>query len=189
MTERKERVGEGDRLASARDAVEKVLAWVLTGLVGMAVLNVLWQVFTRWVLNHPSSYTEELARYLLIWVGMLGAAYASGKKMHLAIDLLPESLTGRSRHALEITIQLLVLVFAVGVEVVGGVRLVELTLRFEQTSAALNVPLGYVYLIVPMSGVLIAFFAVVSIVERARAYRGERANLKPPDRSTTLPID
>jgi hypothetical protein len=60
--------------------------------MAVSVLNVLWQVFTRFVIRHPSSYTEELARYLLVWVGLLGAAYASGHKLHLAIDLFSQKM-------------------------------------------------------------------------------------------------
>src|SRR5690554_6222742 len=95
-----------------RDAVDKILAWFLIALMGIAVLNVLWQVFTRWALQDPSSYTEELARYLLIWIGLLGSAYAVGKKLHLAIDLVPMKLEGRARRWLEIAIQLLIFAFA-----------------------------------------------------------------------------
>jgi TRAP-type C4-dicarboxylate transport system permease small subunit len=53
----------------------------------MMVLNVAWQVLTRFVLQNPSSYTEELARYLLIWLGLLGAGYCVGQRSHLAIDI------------------------------------------------------------------------------------------------------
>ncbi|HRS91659.1 MAG TPA: TRAP transporter small permease subunit, partial [Candidatus Marinimicrobia bacterium] len=70
-----------------RKILDNILKWVVVVLMAISVFNVLWQVFTRFILHHPSSYTEELARYLLIWVGLLGAAYAAGNKMHLAIDL------------------------------------------------------------------------------------------------------
>ncbi|WP_316931840.1 TRAP transporter small permease [Parabacteroides distasonis] len=52
----------------------------------------LWQVLSRYILVSPSSVTDELAGYLLIWVGLLGAAYVSGKNEHLAIDLLLQHL-------------------------------------------------------------------------------------------------
>ncbi|HRD18591.1 MAG TPA: TRAP transporter small permease subunit, partial [Candidatus Marinimicrobia bacterium] len=70
-----------------RKILDNILKWVVVVLMAISVFNVLWQVFTRFILRNPSSYTEELARYLLIWVGLLGAAYAAGNKMHLAIDL------------------------------------------------------------------------------------------------------
>ncbi len=171
-----------------KKTVDKALAWLLVGLMGTAVLNVLWQVFTRWVLQDPSSYTEELARYLLIWVGLLGAAYAAGQKLHLAIDIIPARLEGRARHGLEIAIEACIFLFGLAVMVVGGLRLVWLTLRFDQTSAALGAPLGVVYLVIPLSGLLIMFYAALEIVGRWRALRGGAA---PPDphRATTLPID
>ena len=172
-----------------RRTIDKVLAWFLIGLMGIAVLNVLWQVFTRWVLQDPSSYTEELARYLLIWIGLLGAAYAAGQKLHLAIDIMPQRLTGRARHRLEIAIEVCVFLFALGVMVVGGVRLMMLTLRFDQVSAALGVPLGFVYLVIPLSGVLIMVYAVIEIIERGRALGGDEAAPRAGDRTPPLPID
>lgn len=172
-----------------RHGVIRVLAWALIVLMFAAVVNVLWQVFTRWVLDDPSSYTEELARYLLIWVGLLGAAYAAGEKMHLAIDLLPSRLTGAKKHVVEILIEAVVLVFALSIMIIGGYRLVSLTLLMGQTSAALGVLIGYVYMVLPLAGVLIMFFASVSILEHLRALRGRPAEIIEPDRSTTKPID
>lgn len=142
-----------------RATVDRTIGWLLVILMGGAVLNVLWQVFTRWALQDPSSYTEELARYLLIWIGLLGAAYAVGQKMHLAIDILPQALKGAKRRVLEIAIQIIVIAFSFAVMIVGGTRLVWLTLRFDQVSAALGIPLGYVYSVLPLSGVLMVFYA------------------------------
>src|SRR5687767_13052201 len=125
-------------------------------MVGM-VLNVLWQVFTRFVLRDPSSFTEETARYMMIWVGLLGSAYAVGKKSHLALDLLTARLQGRAKRASEAFIQLCVLLFALGVMVGGGGRLVWIQLSLGQQSAAMQVKLGYIYLAVPLAGVFITF--------------------------------
>lgn len=164
-----------------RDAVDKILAWFLIALMGIAVLNVLWQVFTRWALQDPSSYTEELARYLLIWIGLLGSAYAVGKKLHLAIDLVPMKLEGRARRWLEIAIQLLIFAFALAVLVGGGIRLVVLMLRFGQVSAALGVPLGIVYLVLPLSGLLIMLYSGVEIGEQVAGLRGKAVAEPTPE--------
>lgn len=172
-----------------RHIVDRTLAWTLIALMFVAVLNVLWQVFTRWALDAPSAYTEELARYLLIWLSLLGAAYAAGKKIHLAIDLLPTMLEGRRRHALEIAIDAVILLFAFFVLVVGGYRLVNMTLMMGQTSAALGIQLGYVYSVLPLSGLLIVFYAAASIRDRIAAMRGREVDLVEPDRSTHKPID
>lgn len=140
--------------------IDVVLEKVLVVLMAFMVLNVLWQVTARHLLQTPSSYTDELARYLLIWVGLLGAAYASGRQMHLAIDLLPEKLNPVQKNKLYIFINFVVGLFALLVMVIGGLRLVYITLLLGQTSAALSIPLGYVYLVVPLSGVLIIFYAI-----------------------------
>ncbi len=155
-----------------RSVADRVLGWVLAVLMGVSVINVLWQVFTRYVLANPSSFTEELARYLLIWIALLGAAYAVGRRMHLAIDALPSALTGRMRHFLGVLAQVLVALFALSVLVVGGIRLVSLTLTLGQTSAALHVPLGYVYLALPVSGLLIMWYTIRWIVD-AMSGRGD----------------
>jgi TRAP-type C4-dicarboxylate transport system permease small subunit len=148
-------------MSTIRAAVERVLEWTLVVLMGAMVVNVLWQVATRFLLRHPSSYTEEVARYLLVWVGLLGASYAAGKRIHLSIDLLPEKLHDRRRHLLLLFVEVCIFAFALLVLVVGGSSLVGLTLSLGQTSAALQVPLGYVYLVLPLSGLLMMFFSAM----------------------------
>ena len=154
-----------------RAAVDRVLEHVLVVLVAVMTLNVLWQVFTRFVLRDPSSYTEELARYLLIWVGLLGAAYASGKNMHLAIDVFVQQLKGRLRSLSTVFIQVCVLAFSLGVVLVGGFLLVQLTLDLGQVSAALQMKLGHVYLALPIAGFLLSLYAVLSLADAVRDLR------------------
>ncbi len=74
------RVRDGGRVVRIRRGVDFALEWLLVALMSLMVVNVLWQVATRFLLNDPSSFTEEIARYLLIWVGLLGSAYAVGKR-------------------------------------------------------------------------------------------------------------
>jgi TRAP-type C4-dicarboxylate transport system permease small subunit len=154
-----------------KQIIDKALSWTVVVVMAVLVIDVLWQVFTRFVLRDPSSFTEELARYLMIWVGLFGASYAAGKRMHLAVDLLPTKLTGRRKQYLELVIEGFTLLFAMAVLGVGGVRLVWVMLFLGQTSPALQIPLGYVYLVVPISGFLIAFYAVFFIVDQLRAMR------------------
>jgi TRAP-type C4-dicarboxylate transport system permease small subunit len=64
-------------------ALDQFIQFTIALLMGLMVLNVTWQVFSRYVLGDPSSFTDELARYSMIWLGLLGAAYVSGKQGHL----------------------------------------------------------------------------------------------------------
>lgn len=147
-----------------RRLVDRALAGALIAIMGVMVVNVLWQVVTRFVLRAPSSYTEELARFLLIWLSLLGGAYVAGQGLHLAIDLLPQRLQGGRRRQAAAIVNGAVLLFALGAMVIGGVRLVYLSFALQQISAALQVSLGYVYLVVPLSGILIVFYGLTSMI-------------------------
>ena len=138
----------------------RFLEYFLALLMGIMLLSVCWQVITRYFLGNPSSFTDELARYLMIWIGVLGAAYASGKGMHLSIDLLPSKLTGKAKYNLSIAINLLIIFFVVTTLIIGGSRLVYITYTLGQVSAAMQLPLAYVYMILPISGALITFYKV-----------------------------
>jgi len=151
-------------MKKVRDNIDKILEFVLVCLMGISVLNVLWQVATRFILKNPSSYTEEIARFLLIWIGLLGAAYGIGKKIHLAIDVLKQRLPDKQRLRIDILINSFVILFAVMVMIIGGIYLVNLTFELHQISAALQLKLGYVYLAVPLSGMLMSFYSLLNIV-------------------------
>ena len=152
-------------MTHTRKWLDRSLAVLVATLMAALVLDVLWQVFTRFILRDPSSWTEELARYLMIWVGLIGAAYAAGRRMHLSVDLLSGALTGNRAHTLRIFIESLVLVFALAALFAGGLRLVWVMLNLGQTSASLQLPLGYVYLAVPISGLLIAWYAILDLTD------------------------
>lgn len=127
-------------------------------LLAVMTLDVLWGVFTRYVMGSQAAWTEELARFLLIWIGILGAAYASGQGMHLAIDLLMPKLTERRQRQLKIFIHVLIILFAVAVLLIGGIRLIYLTQVLGQLSAALRIPMAAVYMVLPLSGVLVVYY-------------------------------
>jgi TRAP-type C4-dicarboxylate transport system permease small subunit len=147
-----------------KQTLDKYIGQFLAFLMSVMLVSVLWQITTRYFLGISSAVTDELARYLLIWIGTLGAAYVSGKKMHLAIDLLPRKLSGKSKQSLDIVINLSIILFALLAMVIGGFRLVYVTYILGQTSAALQIPLAYVYLILPFSGLLIIYYKINEIL-------------------------
>ncbi len=133
-----------------KDKVDQVLGIILVAMLAVMTLDVLWGVFTRYVMSNQASWSEELARFLLIWIGILGAAYASGQRMHLSIDLLDNKPVR--------LIAALIILFALAVMVVGGSRLVMLTADLGQRSPALGIPMAIIYAVVPISGLLIIFY-------------------------------
>ncbi|MDO3380692.1 TRAP transporter small permease [Gilvimarinus algae] len=144
--------------------LEKIVGGFVGLLMAAMVLDVTWQVLTRFILNEPSSYTEELARFLLIWIGLLGAAYAYRKKAHLGLDILSQKLEGAAKRRLDIFISVTCALFAVVIMIYGGTKLMLLTLELEQMSAALQVKVGYLYSVIPLSGVLIVLFSLDRII-------------------------
>jgi TRAP-type C4-dicarboxylate transport system permease small subunit len=148
---------------SFRSRLDKTIAFLLVILLGLMVVNVTWQVLSRYVFQSPSSFTDELSRYMLIWLGMLGSAYVAGQDGHLAIDILPQKLTGMPKVRLLIFIHAVVIAFALPVMVLGGGNLVYITYILGQISATLQIPLAYVYVIIPLSGILILYYQIHSI--------------------------
>ena len=147
-----------------RKKIDTILGISHAIIMGIMVVNVLWQVFTRFVIGTPSSFTDELARYLMIWVGVLGAAYISGRKMHVAIDLLPTKLNKEGENKLKIFINCIIILFCFFALVGGGIRLVYITFTLEQYSPALQIPLALVYLVIPISGILIIYYKITDIL-------------------------
>lgn len=148
-----------------RSRIDKVLANFLVIIMSIMVLNVLWQVASRFILGSPSSFTDELARYLMIWVGILGAAYVSGHNMHVAIDVLPSRLSSKVQKRLKLIVRILIILFCLGAMVVGGSRLVYITHILDQNSPALQVPLSVVYAVIPISGLLIIYYKISDILK------------------------
>ena len=142
------------------DIIDICLRWILVALAIFMVITVTWQVFSRYALRAPSSLTEEIARFQLIWLGLLGAVYTFRNRMHVGIDIFVSSLTGKKRLAAELVSLIAVLIFAAIILVYGGGRLVQLTHELNQTSAALGVKMSYIYSVIPVSGVLIGLYAL-----------------------------
>lgn len=140
--------------------LDRALYWILMLLMAAIVIDVSWQVLSRFVVGEPSSLTEEIARFLLVWIGLLGAALAFRNHAHLGLDIVTTKLNPTLRHIAEIIAQIICFIFAGWVMVFGGFELVSLQFQLGQTSAALEVNMGYIYSVIPISGVLICIYAL-----------------------------
>ncbi|MGO4894300.1 TRAP transporter small permease [Flavobacterium sp. W21_SRS_FM6] len=158
--------------------LDKTLAGALIGVMLCILLAVSWQVVSRYLLKDPSSVTEELARFLLIWVGLLGAVYAYRTNSHLGLNIVLDKMADKPKKLTLILIQLLVIVFSALVLVFGGSELVELTMELNQISAALSVNMGVVYAIVPISGCLLIIYSLANLVD---LYKGKIIEINTKD--------
>lgn len=133
--------------------------------VGLLVLDVVWGVFTRYALGGQASWTEELARFLLIWVTLLGGAAAFATKGHLGVDYFVEKLHPETRRVVAVFSHLVVLFFALAIFVYGGWCTVSDTLAMEQSTPALQWQMGHVYLAIPIAGFFMVLFTLQNMLE------------------------
>ncbi|WP_308991112.1 TRAP transporter small permease [Mariniflexile litorale] len=149
-----------------REKIDKVLGNILVVIMAVMVINVLWQVFTRFVVGTPSSFTDELARYLMIWIGILGAAYVSGRNMHVAIDVIPRKVSPENQKKLMSVVYVIIILFSLTALVIGGFRLVYISYLLGQSSPALQIPLAFVYMVIPISGILIIYYKISDLLKK-----------------------
>lgn len=155
-------------LAKAVRVIDAAFQILLATLMAVMVVCVTWQIVSRYVLDDPSSWTEELARFLLVWIGLLGGSYAFRKRMHLGLDLLAERLSGRSLVIQHRIVNFAVISFAATVLVGGGALLIDLTYDLRQYSPALGIPMAYVYVCLPLAGIMLIIYGWLAVVEGPR---------------------
>lgn len=147
--------------------IETIMAVLIVCMVGANF----WQIFTRFVLNHAADWTEEFMRYALIWLTMLGVPYAYGKNQHIAIEFLVDTFSERGRKINAIFIETLILLLSVSVFIVGGIMV---TLNAAgQVSAALQMPMQFYYMGVPVAGCLMVFYTVPRLISLVRQEKTE----------------
>lgn len=149
--------------------LDRFLEALVAVTMAVLVVDVVWQVFTRFVLRSPSSWTEELATFLMIWVALLGASVGLNRGAHLGIDYFVQKLSARGRLLTEIVVFACTGLFSLLALGIGGTTLVVRTLELEQISPALGIRMGYVYLALPISGFFLTLYSVQFLVERLAA--------------------
>jgi TRAP-type C4-dicarboxylate transport system permease small subunit len=156
----------GTFFVSLKNVVLKTLEVSLIIVIGLLVVDILWGVFSRFVMGSQSSWTEELARILLIWTSFLGASLAFGCKAHLGLDYLSEKFHPQARRCMALVVGLAVLSFAFFILLMGGWELVQHSLEMEQRMMAIPFLMkGHVYMVVPLSGCFTILFTLEQLIE------------------------
>ncbi|GAA1146962.1 TRAP transporter small permease [Ornithinicoccus hortensis] len=162
------------------EPIKKGLDGVLRGasvaLFALLVVVVVWQVFTRQVLNSPSAWTEELARYTFVWVGLFATALVFSERGHIAVDFVVTKFSAPVQKAVAVVVQLSIILFAGAVLIYGGIRASRGA--WGQSLSALPTQVGVMYLVMPITGVLIAFYAVYHLLA---VLRGVEAAIEVDD--------
>ncbi|WP_100407542.1 TRAP transporter small permease [Bacillus solitudinis] len=146
-----------------RKIVDTVTAVLTCSLMTVMVIVACWQVFTRFVLNSPSTVSEEFLRYSLIWLTMVGAAYAYGKKKHLAVVFVARKIPEKYQIIVRLLVEAIVMIFIVVILLFGGIKAYQNAIG--QVSSAIGMPIQYLYLSLVVSGVLFLFYLIVHLKE------------------------
>lgn len=129
----------------------------------MLVVDVSWQVFSRYALGSPSTFTDEAARFLMVWMTFLGGAYMFGCNGHLCVTSIRDRLPPKIQGAVIVLTYVLIAVFAVAVMMYGSQRLITRTL--SQPSPSLGIPMGWFYSILPISAFCIVIYMVLNLID------------------------
>lgn len=150
-------------MKTLRNAINKAVEVFSVLLVAVMVLLVLWQVIARYLLNNPSTFTEALTRYLFVWLVLVSATYAFGGRDHMCISVLNARLKGRAKAAVNLLIELLTILFAACVMTFGGSVIARM--QMVSMDSSLHIPMGIVYSIIPICGVLTVFYCLCNIAD------------------------
>lgn len=138
-------------------------------ILGTTTVLVVWQVVARYIFSAPIPWSETLAKYLFVWLVLINSAYIFGKKEHMNIAFFKEQLPHKVQLTLGVFIELVILIFAVIILVLGGWAAVKVGM--PQKDAALKISMGYVYAALPISGIQIMLYTVCNLAERITAIR------------------
>lgn len=146
-----------------KNIMNKVLETVCVVIFAFITVVGTYQIVVRYVFNSPSTVSEELLTYSFTWLALLAAALVFGMKEHMAMTYFADKIKGKKRIALRLAMEVIVMLFAISVLIFGGISITKLTMT--QVTASLGIPMGYVYAVVPISGVITVIYNILNITE------------------------
>ncbi|HIY63232.1 MAG TPA: TRAP transporter small permease [Candidatus Mediterraneibacter stercoripullorum] len=148
-------------------ALRNILNKVLNVLAGVSLLAMValtcWQVFTRYILQNPSSWSEELVSYLFAWASLLGASLITGERGHMNIPVIVDRMSEKLQKFFGIVGELIAFAFSAIILVYGGIAITNLAMG--QMTSSLGVAVGVFYIVLPLCGVLNMIYTVLNIID------------------------
>lgn len=158
-------------LNNIRKVINTVIKIACILLFGFMVIIGTYQILVRYIFNNPSTISEELLTYSFTWMSLFAAAYVFGKREHMRMGFLADKLNKKKLTILNAIIEIIIIAFALIVMVYGGISITSLSMT--QKTASLGIPMGYVYIVIPITGVVIAVYGVLNVICLIR--KGEEA--------------
>lgn len=147
--------------------LRNTLTHILNALTGISfiamVLLTCWQVFTRYVLKHPSSWSEELVSYLFAWASLFGASLVTGECGHMNIPVIMERFSTSIQKMLRICGEVIAFLFSAVILLYGGIQIAQLAMG--QMTSSLGIQVGFFYIVMPVCGVLNMIYTALNIAD------------------------
>ena len=159
-----------------RKYVNTVTEFLACGILAIMTLLVTWQVITRFVFKAPSTITEALAKYLFLWLVLITAAYVIGKREHMRLEFFVGKLSAKAQVVCNIISEIVICVFTAVVLTYGGGYIAMAAM--SQTDSALPIPIGVVYLALPVGGVLSVIYSLCNIMDIIKESKGNKTEEK-----------
>ena len=158
-------------LNNIRKVINTVIKIACILLFGFMVIIGTYQILVRYIFNNPSTISEELLTYSFTWMSLFAAAYVFGKREHMRMGFLADKLNKKKLTILNVIIEIITIAFALIVMVYGGVSITSLSMT--QKTASLGIPMGYIYIVLPITGIIITLYGILNIIGLIR--KGENA--------------
>lgn len=173
-------------LVKIKEKVSLIFGWLSVIIFAILVLTTTWQVFTRQVLNSPSTWSEEFAKICFVWLAFLGAAFVFGERGHIAVDFMARKAPLGVQRVVASIVQVTIILFALFGMVWGGIR--AASIAWTQNLTALPLAIGWVYVVIPIAGLAIALFALIDFLSVAKGEEPPYPEIEDPDEPRDLPV-
>ena len=150
------------------DYLAKIVEFIMISLTIIMIALVTYQVFERYVLHYTPPWSEELAVYLMIWFGIIGIAAGVRRNSHMSLEYFANKMPKSLQEFLKIFNYVIMLLYT-STLIYEGINMVELTM--SQKSPAIGLPVGYVYLALPVSAILMVIFIIEALVKEIKKRR------------------
>ena len=138
----------------------------------MMVVLTCWQVFTRYILQNPSTWSEELVGYLFAWMSLLGASLVTCERGHMNIPIVVEQFSLPVQKGLNCLGEIIAFLFSATILVFGGVQITSLAMG--QMTSSLGVPIGIFYVVLPLCGILNMIYTVFNMIDIIKGQTDEK---------------
>lgn len=155
-------------MSKAKDILSKILEVICSVLFAFITIVGTYQIVSRYLFNKPSTISEELLTYSFTWLALLAAALVFGKKEHMRMSFIADKFEGNKALVMGIVTELLIMFFAALVLVYGGISITKLTTT--QITASLGFNMSYIYMILPICGVIIVIYSIFNIAEYVKQF-------------------